>query len=74
MEVTKENFISARYVDNEKKIVEISKRLFRPQDVKYLLGDSSKATKILKWKPKKNLNDLIDDMIDFEVGKINVSN
>ena len=59
---------------NGKKIVEISKRLFRPQDVKYLLGDSSKATKILKWKPKKNLNDLIDDMIDFEVGKINVGN
>jgi GDPmannose 4,6-dehydratase len=48
--------------------------LFRPQDVRYLLGDSSKATKVLKWKPKKNLNDLIDDMIDFEVGKINVGN
>ena len=40
---------------NGKKIVEISKRLFRPQDVKYLLGDSSKAAKVLKWKPKKNL-------------------
>ena len=25
------------------KIIEISKRLFRPQDVTYLLGDASKA-------------------------------
>ena len=67
--------LSEKALDKDgKKIVEISKRLFRPQDVKYLLGDSSKATKVLKWKPKKNLNDLIDDMIDFEVGKINVGN
>jgi len=52
-----------------RKIVEISKRLFRPQEVNYLLGDSSKAKKLLKWKPKKNINYLIDDMIDFELNK-----
>ena len=55
--------------ENGRKIVEISKRLFRPQEVNYLLGDSSKAKKFLKWKPKKNINHLIDDMIDFELNK-----
>lgn len=47
-------------------IIEISKRLFRPQDVTYLLGDASKAKKVLNWKPKKNIDYLIDDMIKFE--------
>ena len=57
-----------------RKIVEISKRLFRPQDVKYLLGDSTKAKRKLKWKPKKNLNTLIDEMINFELGNFNANN
>ena len=32
-----------------------------------LLGDSSKARKILKWKPKYNLNSLVDEMILVEM-------
>ncbi len=55
--------------ENNKKIIEISKNFFRPLDVEYLLGDSSKAKKLLKWKPKKNINFLIQDMIDFEMNK-----
>jgi GDPmannose 4,6-dehydratase len=31
-----------------------------------LLGDASKARKILKWTPKYNINDLIKDMIDHQ--------
>lgn len=50
-----------------KKIIEISKRLFRPQDVTYLLGDASKAKRVLNWKPKQNIDYLIDDMINFEL-------
>ena len=37
---------------NPDKYVEIDERLFRPQEVPYLLGDSSKAKEILKWEPK----------------------
>jgi GDPmannose 4,6-dehydratase len=55
-------------------VVEVSRRLFRPQDVVYLLGDSSKAKKILKWKPNESIDDLIDDMIEYEKSIINVKN
>ena len=46
-----------------KNIIEIDEKYFRPSEVNSLLGSSNKARKILKWKPKYNLNTLIDDMI-----------
>ena len=58
------------YDENNKIIIEISKKFFRPQDVVYLLGDSTKAKKFLKWKPQKNINFLIDDMINYEINKL----
>ena len=44
-------------------IIEIDKKYFRPSEVDSLMGTSKKARKILKWKPKFNLNTLINDMI-----------
>ena len=54
-------------------IIECDKRYFRPAEVDSLKGDSSKAKKILNWKPKKNLDQLIDDMISYELDLLNVS-
>ena len=48
-------------------IVKIHKRYFRPLEVKNLKGNYSKAKKFLRWKPKRNLNQLIDEMIDYEL-------
>ena len=50
-------------------IIQIDKRYFRPNEVASLLGDSKKARKQLKWKPKNNLKDLIKDMIKYEINK-----
>ena len=47
----------------KKTIIEIDKNYFRPLDVNTLLGNASKARRKLKWKPKYNLNSLIDEMI-----------
>jgi GDPmannose 4,6-dehydratase len=47
-------------------IVEIDKKYFRPLEVDYLKGDASKAKKILKWKPKISLDQLIKEMIEYE--------
>ncbi|MDC0406917.1 GDP-mannose 4,6-dehydratase [Candidatus Pelagibacter sp.] len=47
----------------KKVIIEIDKKYFRPQEVEFLLGDYSKAKKILKWKPKISLDKMIDDML-----------
>ena len=52
---------------NNKPIVEIKKEYFRPSEVDKLVGNFSKAKKILKWKPKHDLNSLIEDMVNYEI-------
>jgi GDPmannose 4,6-dehydratase len=51
-------------------IVQIDKKYFRPSEVDYLLGDSSKAKKLLGWKPKINLKQLIKLMLDEDMKNI----
>ena len=47
-----------------KKFVSINNKNFlRPAEVRSLQGDSSKARKLLKWKPKYDLDDLCKDML-----------
>ena len=48
-------------------IIKCDKRYFRPSEVDSLLGDSRKAMKILKWKPKIKIDDLIADMVEHEL-------
>lgn len=43
-----------------------SKEFFRPSEVNFLQGDYSKAEKILGWKPKTNLKELIQIMLKGE--------
>jgi len=50
-----------------KTIVAIDPKYFRPSEVPFLLGDSSKARKILNWDPKFDLNGLIDEMLENDV-------
>ncbi len=52
---------------SKKIVVKVDKKHFRPLDVNTLLGDARKAKKILKWKPKMKLSDLIKDMVTEEV-------
>lgn len=44
-------------------ILEIDQRYFRPTEVELLVGDASKARKVLGWLPKYNLDSLIEEMI-----------
>ena len=46
-----------------KKYLKIDKKLSRPADVQTLLGNSSKAKKILKWKHKYTFEALVKDMV-----------
>lgn len=54
------------YNDSGKVIIATDKKYFRPAEVDNLLGDSAKARKLLNWKPKFNIKDLIKDMILYE--------
>jgi GDPmannose 4,6-dehydratase len=47
--------------------VEIDPRYFRPTEVDILLGDASKATKILGWKPKVTFKDLAKMMTEADL-------
>ena len=50
-----------------KVIIKIDKKYFRPGEVDFLKGNYSKAKKLLKWKPKYKSNDLINEMIKYEL-------
>jgi GDPmannose 4,6-dehydratase len=52
--------------DSDKIVIEITKKYFRPNDVLNLLGNSNKAKKKLKWRPRQSLDRLINDMIEHE--------
>jgi|TARA_Y100000389_G_C17470800_1_gene530537 GDPmannose 4,6-dehydratase len=54
------NLDSSKYVD-------VSDKYFRPNEVNYLLGDSSKAQKGLNWSPKTSFEDLVSMMVDSDL-------
>ena len=49
--------------DNNKTIISIDKKFFRPAEVDNLKGNFTKAKKELKWKPKTNFSQLVKMMI-----------
>jgi len=44
-------------------LVEINKEFYRPNDVECLLGNSNKAYRRFKWKPKESIGDLVSDLV-----------
>ncbi|MCP3872750.1 MAG: GDP-mannose 4,6-dehydratase, partial [Desulfobacteraceae bacterium] len=58
-------------IANNKTIVAVDPRYFRPTEVETLLGDPSKAKKNLGWEPKITFNDLVKEMTkqDLEEAK-----
>ena len=60
-----------RRKDNQKVVIKIDKKYFRPCEVNTLVGDSTKANKKLGWYPKTKLEELVADMIknDKELAK-----
>ena len=48
-------------------IIECKKKYLRPAEVDTLKGDYSKAKRELNWKPSIGINELIKDMISYEL-------
>ena len=44
-------------------IVKVDPGYFRPTDIDELRGDSKKARRELKWKPKTNFKSLVEEMV-----------
>ena len=53
--------------DNNEVVVRVDKRYFRPNEVETLLGDASKARKILGWEPTSSLEELVSEMLDNDL-------
>ena len=39
----------------------------RPAEVELLLGDASKAKKVIEWESKTNIDELIKIMVDYDL-------
>lgn len=52
-----------------KPIIEIAERYFRPTETDILVGDASKAKRILVWEPKVKFKELAKIMVDAELAK-----
>jgi GDPmannose 4,6-dehydratase len=56
------------YLDLDwKEFVETDPRYYRPAEVDILLGDSSKARRVLGWKPKVSFRELVRLMVDHDL-------
>jgi len=47
-------------------LVEVDSKYFRPTEVDVLLGDSSKARRVLGWEPKTSLEELVRLMVQYD--------
>ena len=63
-----EGFEEVGKTENGKVVLKISKEYYRPTEVDYLLGDSSKAAKQLGWEPQVSFKELVSMMVkaDYE--------
>ena len=54
-------------IDNWEKYVKVSKELFRPAEVDFLIGDAKKARKILAWEPQTGFKELVKMMVETDI-------
>lgn len=59
-----------KYIKKGEVVVEVDKNYYRPTEVDLLIGDASKAERILNWKPKTKFEDLVKIMINADFEKV----
>lgn len=66
--VTKIRNYKCQWINPGDTIIEVDKRYFRPTEVNLLLGDSTKARKSIGWYPEYNLEDIVKEMVEHDLG------
>ena len=51
-------------------VVRIDPKYYRPSEVDHLLGDSAKAREKLGWRPERDLDSLLEEMVSVEEKRI----
>lgn len=59
------NYVFAKLDLDPDQYITQNPKFLRPEELKYLKGDSTKARELLNWKPEYTFETLLDDMIDF---------
>ena len=54
-------------LDDNKVLVQINSKFYRPAEVELLLGDSNKARKELGWSPKISFDKLVEKMVRWDI-------
>jgi GDPmannose 4,6-dehydratase len=54
-------------IDNWSSYIKVDQKFIRPVEVSYLLGDASKAKKILGWEPKTSFKELVKIMVENDI-------
>jgi GDPmannose 4,6-dehydratase len=49
-----------------RELIFVDEKYFRPAEVEQLLGNPTKAEKILGWKAKTSINELLKEMVDYD--------
>ena len=63
--------IKEKALDQQGRIlVACDKTYYRPLEVNNLLGNSAKARRILNWRPKISIKELISEMVEKEMNEI----
>ena len=68
-EFVEEAFKVVGISDWEKYVVSNSPKYVRPAEVDYLIGDYSKAKKVLGWEPKTSFKELVKMMVDADLAR-----
>ena len=55
---------------NEKIVVKVSPRFYRPAEVEYLLADSTKARKELGWQSRTSFRELVKMMVESDLNQL----
>ena len=53
--------------DSGKELVFVDKQYFRPAEVEVLVGDASKAKRELGWEPKISFQELVSEMVEYDL-------
>jgi GDPmannose 4,6-dehydratase len=65
--------INEKVIDNNGKVwIKINKKYIRPKDINHLMGDSSLARKLIKWKNKTSFKNLAEEMIKKDLKRAEV--
>lgn len=61
--------IDSKGIDRKsgKVLIQVNPKYYRPSEVDYLLGDATKARRILGWQPKVSFDNLVELMIKFDL-------